>query len=144
MDYEAMSARELQDECARRGLASARAAKAVMVQRLLDDDAAGRDPEGGAATTTPDGPGKVPALLAGGERVIAPAAAPKALAKLPGVFRMDFPAEPGGPDEETHLAYRTATIQAAADADHETRGDARLTATEGGRWVYEVLLRRPR
>jgi hypothetical protein len=59
-----------------------------------------------------------------------------------GVFRQDFEAEPGGPDEETHLAYRQATIQAAVEAGHAPRGDARLAVIADGRWVYEVAVRR--
>jgi hypothetical protein len=142
MDYEALSAKELQNECARRGLASARAAKPVMVQRLLDDDANTPDTAGGV-TAAPAGPAGVPALLADGEYVLAPSVVASEPA-APGAFRLDFPAEPGGPDEETHLAYRTATLQAAADAGWQTRGDGHLAATVDGRWVYEVAVRRPR
>ena len=56
-------------------------------------------------------------------------------------FRLDFAAEPDGPDEETHLANRHATVQAAIEAGHLPRGDARLAATVNGRWVYEVSVR---
>lgn len=115
-----MTAGELQEECARRGLPSSRAAKAVMVQRLLDDDAGPDAPDG----TEPTAPDSKPA-----------ADAPVRS------FRKTFTAEPGGPDEETHLAYRKATIQAATEAGLTPRGDARLADTRGGVWVYEVSVR---
>jgi hypothetical protein len=144
VDYEAMSGRELQDELAKRGLPAARASKAVMVQRLLDNDT-----DGPAPVVEPYDKGGVllPAMAeaandSGAPEPVLPAAAVEPDA--PAVFRMDFAAEPGGPDEETHLTYRTTTVQAAADAGHEPRGDARLAATVDGRWVYEVMLRRPR
>ena len=141
MDYKAMTGGELQEECARRGLPSSRAAKAVMMQRLLDDDATGASKagapydEGGilhTAMTEAVNETDTP------EQVVTPAAEQP----FQGVFRQDFPAEPGGPDEETHLANRQATMQAARDAGHATRGDARLAETGGGVWVYEVSVRR--
>lgn len=127
-----MTASDLQEECARRGLPSSRAAKAVMVQRLREHD----EQEGG----TPPGATAQPAAPHEPDAAAPPAPKPDA---RPGVFSKTFHAEPGGPDEETHLAYRQATIHAAAEEGWQTRGDARLTATVDGRWVYEVTVRRP-
>lgn len=119
-----MTAGELQEECARRGLPSSRAAKAVMVQRLLDDDTEVKAPDE-TGPVTPDGPSADEY----------PAGAPVRS------FRKTFTAEPDGPDEETHLAYRQATVQAAAEEGLVPRGDARLADTRGGVWVYEVSVR---
>lgn len=119
-----MTAGDLQEECARRGLPSSRAAKAVMVQRLLDDDSEQKT----QGETKPETHGPVAA------------GAPPAAASVRS-FRKAFDAELGGPDEETHLAYRQATIQAAAEAGLIPRGDARLADTRGGVWVYEVSVR---
>lgn len=128
MDYEAMTAGELQEECARRGLPSSRAAKAVMVQRLLDHDT--------EQQTAPDQTGTAaPASTTSEPAAVAPAVAPVT------AFRKMFNAELDGPDEETHLAYRQATIQAAAEAGLIPRGDARLADTRDGVWVYEVSVR---
>lgn len=131
MDYEAMSGSDLQAECARRGLPSSRAAKAVMVQRLTDQD----------AEQQPDD--LVEAPISPAESVI-PAAVWQTARILPApvrAFRKTFQAEPGGPDEETHLAYRQTTIQAAIDAGHTPRGDARLAQADDNAWVYEVSVR---
>lgn len=141
-----MSGSELQQECARRGLPSSRAAKAVMVQRLLDDDAE-QPPSGGIVGSSDEAAvDAVPALLAGPEsvipaRVIQDMQIGLATAEPIRVFQQTFDAEPGGPDEETHLAYRQATLAAAADAGYQTRGDARLAAVRDGEWVYEVSVR---
>ncbi|MEU1309502.1 hypothetical protein ABZ419_11490 [Streptomyces cinnamoneus] len=54
---------------------------------------------------------------------------------------MRFPAGPEGPDEEEHLAYRQAVIQAALAAGHTPRGDAYRVGTIDGHEVYEVRLR---
>lgn len=149
MDYEAMTGGELQKECARRGLPSSRAAKAIMVKRLTDHDA-----EQGAAVgvlaspeTAQEEAGTVLAPRLGTESVIPAHVIKDTQAGLTAAdpvraFRQTFPAEPDGPDEETHLAYRQATLQAAADAGYRTRGDARLAATVGDRWMYEVSVRR--
>jgi hypothetical protein len=131
-----MSARQLQDELARRGLSSSRAAKGVMVQRLLDNDADG-DALGGDEPTTPPDAAEEGSASNGGDHTEPRGAVPV------NAFRKDFPAEPGGPDEETHLAYRQATEQAAFDAGFTLRGGARLAVTTDGRWVYEVSVRRP-
>lgn len=138
MDYEAMTAGGLQEECARRGLPSSRAAKAVMVQRLRDHDAetaaADETPRGGLVEQhAPQDEDTVPAPLSLPAHAVA--------AEPVRAFRKTFEAEPGGPDEETHLAYRQATIQAAADAGLSPRGDARLAENSGGVWVYEVSVR---
>lgn len=143
-----MSAGELQGECARRGLPSSRAAKATMVKRLTDHDAE-QGADGGiiagpaaeaAAEDTVLAPLTVAESVVPAEAMqdaqISPATAEAARA-----FRQTFDAEPGGPDEETHLAYRQATVQAAIDAGHQARGDARLTGTHDGLWVYEVAVR---
>ncbi|MFF4346804.1 SAP domain-containing protein [Streptomyces sp. NPDC001530] len=123
MDYEQMSVQELRAESVRRGLGTARA-RADLIQRLTDRDAA---PDSSAGDAPVD------------EAV--PAPAPASAPAGPRAFRQDFEAEPGGPDEETHLAYRQATIRAATEAGHTPRGDARLAATVDGRWVYEVSVR---
>lgn len=133
MDYEAMTAGELQKECARRSLPSSRAAKAVMVQRLLDWDAEHEQPS-----------------LADGEHVLSGDAVRKAATEAAftppaaapvHVFRKTFNSEQGGPDEEAHNACRQATVQAALDAGLRVRGDARLAERRDGAWVYEVSVR---
>jgi hypothetical protein len=142
VDYESMTMRELQEECRRRGLPSGRA-KAELVQRLTDADTA----EAGSADDDFNDGGMLAADLtaAVNETVepepVLPQPKPRATAVPMGLFRMDFDAEPDGPDEETHLAYRQATTQAARDAGAVPRGDAYLAATTGGRWVYEVRVR---
>jgi hypothetical protein len=135
VDYEQMSTRELQEECRRRSLPSGRV-KAELVQRLTDADTAdaGSTDDDFEDDTLPTEPADAAAPE--------PASAPPVLIAPAGAFRQDFEAEPGGPDEETHLAYRQATIQAAVEAGHTPRGDARLAATVDGRWVYEVSIRR--
>jgi hypothetical protein len=141
VDYEAMTAGELQKECARRGLPSSRAAKAVMVQRLHDHDA-----ETGTPGETPRGalveqhvPQTDDTVLAPLPDYVSPARTEEA--EPIRAFRKTFDAEPGGPDEETHLACRQATIAAAAETGLRPRGDARLAATDDGVWVYEVSVR---
>lgn len=128
-----MTAGELQKECARRGLPSSRAAKAVMVQRLADHDAEQEQPS-----------------LSDGERVLSGDAVRKAATEAAfeppatepvRAFRKTFEAEHGGPDEETHLAYRQATVQGAIEAGLSPRGDARLAEDSAGVWVYEVSVR---
>ena len=131
MDYEAMTGSELQEECARRGLPSSRAAKAVMVQRLTDHDAEQKPDDLVEAPISPAESAIPAAMVQAAQISPAPVSA----------FRKAFQSEPDGPDEETHLAYRQATLQAAADAGHTPRGDARLAATVDGRWVYEVSVR---
>lgn len=121
MDYSEWTVRQLQDECRARGLPTARA-KADMAARLTQHDA-----------------------QAGGDE---PAAAPEPAEDAPQAavvraFRMDFPAEPDGPDEETHLAYRQTTVQAAIDAGHIVRDGGRRVGRVGGREVYEVIVRAP-
>lgn len=135
-----MTAGELQAECARRGLPSSRAAKAVMAQRLADHDAGSEGAQESAEvvevaiSVTPE---TVPALFSDAD------AGPDADAgrAAPPVFRQTFDAEPGGPDEETHLAYRQATVQGAIEAGLSPRGDARLADNRDGVWVYEVSVR---
>ncbi|MFD9464373.1 SAP domain-containing protein [Streptomyces sp. NPDC060027] len=129
-----MSVTELRAESARRGLGTARA-RADLIQRLTGHD------------------GEQQPSLAEGEYVLSGEAVRKtavsaetisqagAASASPRAFRQDFEAEPGGPDEETHLAHRQATAQAAVEAGHLPRGDARLAATVDGRWVYEVSVR---
>ncbi|MFI5473204.1 hypothetical protein ACIA6D_23560 [Streptomyces cacaoi] len=135
MDYEAMTAGGLQEECARRSLPSSRAAKAVMMQRLLDDDA--------TRTEAPSEQGDIvpaPTEAVNDSATPEPVVTPPAAAPV-SVFRKTFDAEPGGPDEETHLAYRQDILQAAANAGLTVRGDARLAESSGGVWVYEVSVR---
>lgn len=126
MDYEQLSVQELREACQARGLGTARS-KAELIQRLTDHDSK-QDVE--AVTKL-----VIPAADMQDQRITPEPVAPAT------VFRKAFPAEPGGPDEETHLAYRQATIQAAVDAGHAARGDARLAETSDGMWVYEVLVR---
>lgn len=128
-----MSVQELRAESMRRGLGTARA-RADLIQRLTDDDAAGGSQQAAdAPIREPDGtvPGEEPTA----------GTVPLPLATAPGVFRQFFPVEDGGPDEETHLANRQTTLWAAKEAGWQTRGDARLTGTVGDRWVYEVSVR---
>lgn len=126
-----MSVQELRAESQRRGLGTARA-RADLIARLTDNDNAhdGAFEDDFAEPETASSADPVQPVSA-----LPPTPLP------PGVFRLDFEAEPGGPDEETHLAYRQATLQAAVDAGHMPRGDARLAETVDGRWVYEVLVR---
>ena len=146
MDYEAMSGGELQKECARRGLPSSRAAKAIMVKRLTDHDAEQATDGGTVPGPEAEAGDTVLAPLTVTESVI-PAEAMRetqighTTAGPARVFQQTFEAEAGGPDEETHLAYRQATLAAAADAGLRTRGDARLAAVRDGTWVYEVSVR---
>ena len=128
MDYAQMSVSELRDACQARGLGTARS-RAELIQRLTDDDASQGD---AVVVDVPVSPETTPALFAeAGTRSVVPQR----------VFQQTFDAEPGGPDEETHLAYRQATVQAAAAAGLQTRGDARLASTRDGVWVYEVSVR---
>lgn len=123
-----MGVRELQAEAKSRGLATSRV-RAELIQRLTDHDAA----KPADAPQAPAGDAPADEAVPPPEPAGAPAG--------PRAFRRDFEAEAGGPDEETHLAYRQATVQAALEAGHLPRGDARLTATVDGRWVYEVSVR---
>jgi hypothetical protein len=135
VNYEQMSTRDLQEECRRRGLPSGRV-KAELVQRLTDADAAetvSADDDFDDNAHPADSPDAVDETA--DPEPVQPASAPPA---APGVFRLDFQAEAGGPDEESHLAYRQATIQAAIEAGHVPRGDAYRTGTVDGREVYEV------
>ncbi|MEU8902190.1 SAP domain-containing protein [Streptomyces mirabilis] len=136
MDYEQMSTRELQEECRRRGLPSGRV-KAELVQRLTDADAANAgsadDDFADSTTDSTDVADKT-----ADPEPAQPASAPPVEPSPPGVFRLDFEAEAGGPDEESHLAYRQATLQAAVEAGYVPRGDAYRTGTVDGREVYEV------
>ncbi|MFD9248505.1 hypothetical protein ACFVZP_01090 [Streptomyces bottropensis] len=105
-----------------------------MVQRLADHDAsseATQEPTEVVEVTIPVTPETVPVLFSD-------AAAGRV---APRFFRQTFDAEPGGPDEETHLAYRQATVQGAIEAGLSPRGDARLAENSGGVWVYEVSVR---
>jgi hypothetical protein len=132
MDYGQLSVGELREACQARGLGTARS-RAELIQRLTDADAEHRQPS-----------------LAEGERVLSGDAVRGAAETAafeppttagPFVFRKTFDAEPDGPDEETHLAYRQGTIDAAAKAGLTPRGDARLAETGHGVWVYEVSVR---
>ena len=124
-----MSVSELRAESVRRGLGTARS-RADLIQRLADDDA---EKQGDAVVIeVPATPQTAPVLFAEAE---AKNAVP------PHAFQQNFTAEPGGPDEETHLACRQATIAAAAAAGLHPRGDARLASTRDGVWVYEVSVR---
>jgi len=126
-----MSVQELRAECQARGLGTARS-RAELVQRLAGNDNEHGQPQGGVVQdTAASATDMVAARLSGPESVLS--------ARF---FLLEFPAEPGGPDEETHLAYRQATIQGALDAGLVPRGDARRAATRDGMWVYEVSVRR--
>lgn len=121
MDYERLSVGGLRDACQARGLGTARS-RAELIQRLTDHDKQAGDNAQPETPAVPDAPTSPVAVYAG-------------------AFQQAFDAEPGGPDEETHLAYRQATIQAATEVGFQTRGDARLAATRDGMWVYEVSVR---
>lgn len=142
MDYESMTARQLQEECRRRGLPTARA-KADMVQRLTEADAASSDFEDDFADSPALETGAAPAVNDTADH--APAASPPTqkapAATPPGVVQLTFPAGPEGPDDTEHLANRQAVLKAARDAGWEPRGDAYRTGTVNGRHVYEVRVR---
>lgn len=131
MDYEQLSVGELRDACQARGLGTARS-RAELIQRLTDHDASAAGQGDVVVVDVPVTPETAPILFAEPET---PSAAPQR------AFQQTFDAEPDGPDEETHLAYRQATIQAATEAGFQTRGDARLASTRDGMWVYEVSIR---
>lgn len=139
MAYEQWGVRELQEECRRRGLPTARA-KADMAQRLTGDDAATFEgsSEPPAQDPFPDAAPDEPAREGPSEGTQAPMSA-----LPPAVFQCRFPAQPGGPDEETHLAHRLHTRQAAAAAGLTPRGDAHRLGTVDGHDLYEVHVRRP-
>ncbi|MER5750626.1 SAP domain-containing protein [Streptomyces sp. NPDC002088] len=128
MDYEQMSVQELRAECQRRSLGTARS-RAELIERLTDHDA----PQD-SAPVEEDGP-----VAARETPGAATAEAP--IAPELSVFYLEFPAEPDGPDEETHLANRQATIAAAVDAGFRICGDALLASARGGVWLYEVIVR---
>jgi hypothetical protein len=143
MDYESMTARQLQEECRRRGLPTARA-KADMVQRLTDADATAADgsEDDFADGSVPEAPTTAPVNdTAEPEPVTPPPTAKPPAATPPGVVQLTFPAGPEGPDGTEHLANRQAVLQAARDAGWEPRGDAYRTGTVDGRHVYEVRVR---
>lgn len=129
-----MSVQELRAECQARGLGTARS-RANLIQRLTDSDNE-HDATLKVLSTAPTDPADdtVPAPISGPDYVLPVRAVPR-------VFQQTFDAEPGGPDEETHLANRQTTIQAAVEAGYRTRGDARLADTRNGQWVYEVAVR---
>lgn len=129
MDYEQMSTRELQEECRRRGLPSGRA-KTELVERLTEHDTEAADAPAMPQAPAPNAP--LPSVSPGDRAHSVPA---------PVVQRLQFPAGPEGPDEEEHLAYRQAVIQAALKAGRIPRGDAYRVGTAGGYEVYEVRLR---
>lgn len=132
--YESMNVQELRAECQRRDLGTARS-RAELIQRLTDNDThqpAEQLPEEQPTTPAEESPADT----------APPSPEPATSPAGPHAFRETFQAEPGGPDEETHLAYRQATIQAATEAGHTPRGDARLAEIADGCWVYEVSVRR--
>lgn len=147
MGYESMSVQELRAESQRRGLGTARS-RAELIDRLATHDADTREPSladgehilSQAAVKALDAQPPIPAEEVPDDTA-APAPKPASSPAGPHAFHLSFPSEPGGPDEETHLAYRQATIQAAIEAGHHPRGDARLAETADSRWVYEVLVR---
>lgn len=138
-----MSARELQEECKRRDLPSARD-KQTLVQRLTDADTAHTptidveadfdDPDPGIDSTPAPKPDPAPAP-AGHQ------APPTDGLVSPGLFRSTFSGDPDGPFEEEHLAFRQSTRQAAVDAGHEPLGDAYRIATTDGLHTYTVHVR---
>lgn len=132
-----MSAPELRAESQRRGLGTARS-RAELIERLTTHDDVNEQPgPDGDADAPPQTPAEeTPAIQA------APAPEPTTSPAGPLVFSLSFPATPGGPDEEDHLAYRQTTRQAAIDAGHSPRGDARRTGTVDGHEVYEITVRR--
>lgn len=143
MDYQSMSARELQDELARRELPSGRAAKAALVQRLVEDDAAkdgATPPPASEVKAAPEPEGETLAVLADGEHVLQPAGVPHIAVPTPATVRCTFPAGPEGPGEEEHLAYRQTTIQTAIEQGLSPIGDAYRTGTVDGLEVYEVAV----
>lgn len=132
MDYEALTVQELREACQARGLGTARS-RAELIQRLTDHDAKQQ------SAPTDDEHGTPGAAV----QEAAPTAEPLPPAAPVRVFRKTFAAGLEGPDEETHLAYRQATIQAAAEAGLTPRGDARLAEFDSETWVYEVSVRWP-
>lgn len=138
MDYESMSARQLQEECRRRGLPTARA-KADMVQRLTEAGAAQPYDDGGVLPT-----GVVTVVNeTGTSEPVIPAPDPESPAPAPPMtVRCTFPAGPEGPGEEEHFAYRQTTIQTAIEQGLTPRGDAYRTGTIDGYEVYEVRVRK--
>lgn len=133
-----MSVQELRAESQRRGLGTARA-RADLIQRLTDHDT---ERDGIVESDFADTAGAGEDAAVSGE-LTPPAEAGDTGASPERVrsFRKTFQAEPGGPDEETHLAYRDATRRAAVEAGLIPRGDARLAETRDGAWVYEILVR---
>ena len=133
-----MGVQELRAESQRRGLGTARS-KADLIQRLTEHDA--------QQNTTAEDDFTEDAAPSGAPAKPTPAAEPEATARADSApapiraFRKTFQAEPGGPDEETHLACRDATRQAALEAGLTPRGDARLAAASDDVWVYEILVR---
>lgn len=148
MGYESMGVQELRAESQRRGLGTARS-KADLIQRLTDHDAEQESTaeDDFADNPAPSGGLVAPAGSSESDLAQAPISGPESV--LPAdvkpapirSFRKTFQAEPDGPDEETHLAYREATLQAAVEAGLIPRGDARLAEAKGGVWVYEILVR---
>ena len=127
-----MGVQELRAETQRRGLGTARS-KADLIQRLTDHDA---EQDSTVEEDFADAaPSDAPAEPTPAAKDETPTPAPIR------AFRKTFQAEPGGPDEETHLAYRDATRQAAIEAGLVPRGDARLAETSDDTWVYEILVR---
>lgn len=133
-----MGVQELRAESQRRGLGTARA-RADLIQRLTDHDA---QHEGTFEDDFTEGvvPSDAPAELTASAETGTAARADSSPAPIR-AFRKTFTAEFGGPDEETHLAYREATRQAAVEAGLIPRGDARLAEAGDGVWVYEISVR---
>lgn len=137
-----MGVQELRAESQRRGLGTARS-KADLIQRLTDHDAEqeGTAEDDFADDTAPSGGQTEPTEPAESGAPPVPLDATESAPAPIRTFRKTFQAEPDGPDEETHLAYREATRQAAVEAGLTPRGDARLAEAKGGVWVYEILVR---
>lgn len=150
MGYESMGLRELQAACKSRGLPSGRS-KAELVQRLTEHDIdppeepelrVETEPETVAREVVQQPPVTTPAPTAAPPMPVVVAEPPEGL-MAPTVYQQTFPATPDGPSEDQHAAHRRDTRQAALDAGHAPRGDARRVSTVDGQWVYEISIRRP-
>lgn len=142
MGYESMSVQELRAESQRRGLGTARA-KSDLIDRLTTHDAVPVPVDVTQDFDTqpiapPEDPAEEPPIEAE-----PPAPRVVAAAEPSRFYRMTFPAEAEGPDDEQHLAYRQTTRQAAVDAGLTPRGDAHRIGTVDGHEVYEISLRVP-
>jgi hypothetical protein len=136
VDYQSMSARELQQACRDRGLPTARD-KDTMIARLVEADG------------TQETGDTVEAALGGPESVLsAPLARTAGFSvddkpqPAPAVWQERYPVHEGGLTDAEHTVNRAAVAAAAAAHGYQTLGDGHRTGTVDGWHVYEVHLRR--